>query len=370
MDLRKTPFYQKHLEHNAKIVDFSGWALPVEYASMLKEAKAARLTCGLFDASHMGEIRISGPKALDFLQRLTPNDVSRLAVGQMQYNLFTNQSGGVIDDLMICRLPDSFYCVVNASNKDKVFAWLLKNQQAGARIVDESDNTALLSLQGPNSARIIEEVFGQSVRDFKYMHVRSQILDKRPVIISRSGYTGEDGFELYFSERDGGFWWDKILSCGRQRGLQLCGLGSRDILRIEAGYPLYGHELSDEISPFEANLNWVVNGNKDFIGKAAMLEVKNNGVERLRVGFVMQDRAVPRQGYPICSRDKMIGEITSGTYSPNLDKFVGMAYVDVSFSQPGSQLSVQVRDRFYNARVERFPFVPIRTLREKSLKTA
>jgi aminomethyltransferase len=252
MEPLKTPLYEKHVENNGHIVDFSGWALPVEYSSILKEAKAVRTTCGLFDASHMGEIYIKGKDALSFLQSLTPNDISLTKKGQLQYNLFLNDKGGIVDDLMIYNLGESFLCVVNASNTDKVYNWLMlkirdgkytKENKSDLEVINESDNTSLLSLQGPKAVFIMEKIFGSEVKNLKYMRFTQLLFKDKKTIVSRSGYTGEDGFEIYCDNVLAPHIWDLILKYGKEEGLVLSGLGARDVLRIEAGYPLYGHEM-------------------------------------------------------------------------------------------------------------------------------
>jgi len=367
MEPRKTPLYEKHIENNAHIVDFSGWALPIEYTSILKETKATRVTCGLFDASHMGEIIVKGAQALDFLQALTPNDISKNKPGQLQYNVFLNEKAGIIDDLMVYNLGDSFLCVVNASNINKVYTHLCKVHLEGkyakpenVEIVDESPEVSLLSLQGPNSAKIISEIFGKDINNIKYMHFVQLNFKNKNIILSRSGYTGEDGFELYCPNSIAGSLWDSILEKGKEHGLCLCGLGARDVLRIEAGYPLYGHEINDDTNPLAASLDWVVKFKKDFIAKD---KLKKSEITRLRVGFIMNDRAIARQGYGVYSNNKIAGEVTSGTFSPNLDKFIGMAYLDKESSKIGTPIEIKIRDKFYKAQISDFNFIKPRTKR-------
>ena len=361
MKLKKTPFYQKHLQNKGRIVDFSGWALPIEYKSMLAEAKAVRLACGIFDASHMGEIEIKGERAFSFLQGVVSNDISAIGAGQMQYNLLLNEAGGIIDDLMVYHQGETFLCVVNASNKDKVLKWLSKNIQSGVEIIDRSRELALISIQGPSSARVIKEVFGPEKAALRYLSFRKEKIEGREVLISRSGYTGEDGFEIYLSWEDSIRWWDRLTELGQEFGLKLCGLGSRDILRIEAGYPLYGHEIDDTITPYEASLKWAVKLNKNFIGRKKLLKIKNEGSRRRRVGFIMQERAVPRQGYLLYLKGRAIGEVSSGTYSPNIGKFIGMAYIEKDYVKCGLEISVEVRSKLYKAKIAEFPFVDIKT---------
>lgn len=361
MNLKKTSLYQKHLENSGRMVDFSGWLLPLEYKSMLIEAKETRSNCGIFDASHMGEILIKGKDRLRFLQRLVTNDISLILSGQMQYNLFLNSKGGIIDDLMVYNLGDSFLCVVNASNKQKVFAWLNENLDCDLEIIDLSNTLALISLQGEDSAKIVASSFGNELKDIQYLHFSKKIINSKEVIISRSGYTGEDGFEVYVPWDEAIYWWDKIAERGKYYNLCLCGLGSRDILRIEAGYPLYGNEINEEINPYEAGLGWAVKLNKDFIGKEVISKVKEEGLQRRRSGFIMQQRAIPRKDYSVYCKDKCIGSVSSGTYSPNIDKFIGMAFLDKGYQKVGLEIDIKIRNKVYKANVAEIPFVKIRT---------
>ncbi len=368
MELKKTPFYQRHIQENGRMVDFFGWALAVEYESMLAEAKSVRKTCGMFDASHMGQIIIKGEGCFDFLQYLTCNDVLTIGKGQMQYNLLLNAQAGVIDDLMVYHLGDSLLCVVNALNKDKVFDWFRQNLANNVEISDESDKVALVSVQGEGSEKIIDKVFGKDVAELRYLHFIQKQIDNSQVLISRSGYTGEDGFEVYLPWEKGGHWWDKIKQAGKEFGLVLCGLGARDILRTEAGYPLYGHELNDKITPYQAGLGWVVRLNKDFIGKKVLLEEKQKGPDKKRIGFVMLERSFPRQDYPIFLDEKEIGFVTSGVYSPNKEAFIGMGYVQADCVKLDNEINISVRGRLPKAKVTNFPFVVTRTKKVKLVK--
>lgn len=364
MELKKTPFYQKHIEAKARVVDFGGWAMPLEYESILKEAKATRSACGLFDASHMGEIRIRSKGALAFLQKLTPNDISLTKRGELQYNLFLNSRGGIIDDLMIYNLGESYLCVVNASNIEKVYSWLKENKTQDVEVINDSPNIFLLSLQGPKAYLVIEAIMREDINSLEYMHCRETNFGNRDILISRSGYTGEDGFEIYGLNKDAIFIWDLLLEKGKKLGLTLCGLGARDILRIEAGYPLYGHEINDVTNPLEASLGWVVKFNKDFIAKEKLLETKKKGFTRKRVGFIMEERAISRQGYHLYAENKNIGEVTSGTYSPNLDKFIGMAYVDCAYAAEQTLAQIKIRDKYYKARITKINFITAKTAKK------
>ena len=368
MEFKKTPFYQKHIEGSGRMVDFSGWALAVEYKSMLEEAQGVRKACGMFDVSHMGQIIISRSGCFDFLQKLTCNDISAISQGQMQYNLLLNSQAGIIDDLMIYHLGDSLLCVVNASNKNKVLDWFKKNLNSSVEISDESDKICLISIQGECSEKIIDKVFGRDFAELGYLRFIQKQIDDKEVLISRSGYTGEDGFEIYLSWDQGNRWWDKIKEAGEGFGLMLCGLGSRDILRIEAGYPLYGHEIDETITPYQANLAWAVKLNKDFIGKQILLEEKEKGPNRKRIGFVMQEKAFPRQGYPIFWQGKEVGFVTSGVYSPNKNAFIGMAYIQADCAIVGNEINIDVRGKLHKARIASFPFIKPKTKKVKLVK--
>lgn len=361
MEIKKTPLSQRHLQSRAHLVDFSGWSLPLDYGSILEEAKAARSSCGIFDASHMGEILIEGDKAFDFFQRLTPNDIAQTVYGKMQYNLFLNSSGGIIDDFMSYNLGNKILCVVNASNKDKVLNWLYQNNQEEVKITDQSDQLALIAIQGPNSAELVKLIFGDNVFNLSYMHFEKITLEGKEFLISRSGYTGEDGFEIYASWNQAGYLWDKIVESGRKFGLAFCGLGARDILRIEAGYPLYGHEIDDDTNPYEASLDWAVKLNKDFISREILKKAKDTPDSKKRIGFIMLERAFPRQGHQIYISDKCLGRVTSGVFSPNLNSFIGMAYLGRKYCCLNNEIYIEIRDKRYLAKIVKFPFIKLRT---------
>ncbi|MFH1768281.1 MAG: glycine cleavage system aminomethyltransferase GcvT [Candidatus Omnitrophota bacterium] len=358
---RKTPLFDQHVAGGAKMINFSGWLLPLEYMGGLYEAKAARAGSVLFDASHMGQISVSGGKAADFLQRLTSNDISLINSLQLQYNLFISPRGTILDDFILYRVNGSFLSVVNACNKEKVIAWLEKNKTRGVVIRDESDHTALLSLQGPRSQELLEEVSGVSLRSLPYMNFVNVSFEGSRCFISRSGYTGEKGYEIYCEADFAPFLWDKLVKKGVDYSLVPAGLSSRDILRIEAGYPLYGNDIDEDTNPWEASLGWVVKDKGvDFIGRKAVAEAKEERPKRMRIGFIMDDRAMPRKGYLLYNSGTPVGEVTSAAYSPNMNKFIGMAYVAAEYSKIDTVLHLAVRNKFYRCYVARFPFVKIR----------
>lgn len=365
LQVQKTPLYEQHIKAGAKIIDFFGWALPIEYTGIIREAKAARQKCVLFDTSHMGQIRVVGKKVVSFLQKLVSNDIAKIEKGKLQYNLFLKPEGTIMDDCMIYNTGKGFLCVVNASNKDKIFKWLFDNKPDDIGIVDESTTTALLSLQGPNAEKVMQKLIGNAVYDLKYMHFIETIISDVGCMISRSGYTGEDGFEIYFKTKDAPWFWDAIITIGKKFSLTLGGLGARDILRIEAGYPLYGQEFDEFITPIEAGLKWALKLNdKDCLGKATLLHQIENGVNRVRVGFVMEDRGVPRIGYSVYNSKKVkIGKVSSGTFSPNLNKFIGMAYVLKAFSPIDEPIFIKIRKIMLKAKIVKFPFLQLKTKR-------
>lgn len=365
---KKTSLYQKHTEAQANIIDFHGWLLPVNYpAGILNEAKQTRTTAGIFDLSHMGEIEIKGQDSLAFLQKIVTNDVSCMEKGEVQYNMACNPEGGIIDDFMTYRKEDSFLCVVNASNIKNVYHWFDKNRgNLSLEIEDKSDDFSLIALQGPLSEKILKEAGFKTVQDLVYMHFIEGKADGISCLLSRTGYTGDDGFEIYVENKHACELWDLFLERGKKHDLHLCGLGARDILRLEMGYPLYGNDITSETNPIEASLGWAVKPEaKDFIGKEKILEVLKEGIKRKRTGFIMKDRGFPRTGYEIYSGESQLtGNVTSGAFSPNLEKFIGACYVKKEHSVPRTKIFVKIRDKLYEAEVVNFPFLKPRTKKE------
>jgi glycine cleavage system T protein len=359
MELKKTPFYQKHLDNNGKIVDFSGWALPVAHQSTLSEAQAVRKSCGIFDASHMGELHISGEGSFSFLQELISNDITNLEKGYMQYNLFLNSRGGIMDDCMIYSDGSELMCVVNAVNKDKIYNWLKSKATKNIVIVDKSDKTALIAIQGPKASKIVCSALGEAIEDLAYLSFINLDTDNGAVLISRSGYTGEDGFEIYVDWEKAGFIWDELVEAGSDDIIP-CGLGARDILRIEAGYPLYGHEIAEDIDPYSASLAWALKVNKEFIAKGALADIRASVNQERRIGFIMQEKAVARQGYAVYKNQVLIGRVTSGAFSPNTGTFIGMAIVD-SLKTGSDDIEIEIRNNKVKAKIASFPFIQLHT---------
>jgi len=357
--LKRTPLYEQHLALGARLVEFGGWEMPVQYSSILEEHRAVRTRAGLFDVSHMGEFKVEGKDALAFLQNLVPNDVGRLAIHQALYSQLCLPDGGTIDDLIIYYLAENHYMmVVNAANIDKDFAWVEKQaRNFDVQATNQSDATALLALQGPESLAILQPLTGEDLSAIRYYHCTPGMVDGINCIISRTGYTGEDGFELYCAPVDVVKLWNDLLAAGKQHGLLPAGLGARDTLRLEAGYCLYGHELDEQTNPLEANLGWTVKLNKgDFIGHDALLKVKEEGLKRKLIGIEMIERGVSRGGYAIYENDQQIGALTSGAPSPTLNKNIGMGYVEAAHAVAGKTVQIDIRGKRTAAQIVALPF--------------
>jgi aminomethyltransferase len=359
--LKRTPLYPLYEELGARVIDFGGWELPVQFAGIQKEHEAVRQRAGLFDVSHMGEVRVEGAGALAFLQQATTNDVGRLAPGHCQYSLMCYPNGGVVDDLLVYKLGESSYMlVINASNIDKDWAWL--QQQAKGHDVtlqNISDDTALLALQGPAAERILQRLTDAPLAQLAGFRFYDGVtVAGVPALVSRTGYTGEDGFELYVTADRADELWRRLLHEGAPDGLSPAGLGARDTLRFEARLPLYGQELSADISPLEAGLGVFVKLDKgDFVGRDALAQQKAEGLPRRLVGIEMIERGIPRSHYPVCTADgRKIGEVTTGTQSPTFKTNVGLALVESAYAGLGTELYVEIRGQLAKANVVRTPF--------------
>lgn len=361
--MKVTPLNQVHRELGARMVDFGGWDMPVQYSGVIEEHVAVRQAAGLFDVSHMGEVEVTGPNALAFIQQLTINDAAKLVDGQVQYSAMCYPEGGVVDDVTLYRFNESRYLFcVNASNTDKDFAWMEKvladSAMTDVTLNNRSVEFAQIALQGPKAEQILATLTDAPLADIVYYHFRECEVAGVQMIVSRTGYTGEDGFELYLPASAAVEVWQQIMTAGIPHGLLPIGLGARDTLRLEKGYALYGHELSQEISPLEAGLAWITKLDKeDFVGKAALVAQKAGGVPRRRVGLVMQERGIPREGYPILVGDREVGVVTSGTMSPTLKVGVALALVDPDVAKADTELDVAIRNRRMGAKVTRPPFV-------------
>jgi aminomethyltransferase len=353
------PLYQKEGEPAVRCIDFGGWEMPVQFYGIQREHDAVRTQAGLFDVSHMGEFEVTGPQAETFLQQMTANDVSRLTPGQAQYTLMCYPDGGVVDDLLVYKLAgDRFMLVVNASNIEKDFAWLKVRLPEGVILHNRSAETALLALQGPLAENILSRVTETDVRGLSAFHfVEKAEICGRSALLSRTGYTGEDGFEIYVDAADAPHVWQELLDAGQSHGLLPVGLGARDTLRFEARLPLYGQELSDRISPLEAGLGTFVKLDKgDFIGREALIGQKGVGLQRKLVGIEMIDRGIPRAHYPVYANDRRIGEVTTGTQSPTLKRNLGLALLDIAHTAIDTEVWVEIRGKMLKAEVVPTPF--------------
>ncbi|MEP7188085.1 MAG: glycine cleavage system aminomethyltransferase GcvT [Roseiflexaceae bacterium] len=371
-ELKRTPLYDHHVALGARVVEFGGWEMPVQYSGIVDEHNAVRNAAGLFDISHMGEFEVKGHDALTFLQHVATQDVATIGEGQSNYALLCRPDGGIVDDIFIYHLPDGYMVVVNASNIEKDFAWLLDNMSGfDVELTNISDRASMLALQGPLAEAILAKATdpwakghpgagqGIDVANVPFHGVTTGMLfGDIPALIARTGYSGEDGFELFIDDDKVEQLWDGLLELGKGDGLKPCGLGARDSLRFEACLALYGHEIADEINPYEAKLGWVVKLDKpDFVGHATLQQIKQAGVQRKLVGFEVVGRGIARGGYEIRSLDgQRIGEVTTGMPSPTLGKNLGLGYVPSALVAEGSEFDVIVRDRPVRAKVVKTPF--------------
>ena len=357
--LKRTPLHDEHIELDARMVPFAGYSMPVQYApGIVKEHHAVRNAAGLFDVSHMGEFEVRGPDALALIQHLLTNDASKLAVGQAQYTVMCKPDGGALDDGIVYRLEDRYMVVVNAANLEKDRAWFeTAAEDFDVELADRSSEIALLALQGPEAETILAELTDTDLEAIGFYWFAEGAVAGAEGIISRTGYTGEDGFELYLPAGEAVTVWRALLRAGAEHGLLPAGLGARDSLRLEMGYILYGNDLDEEHSPVEAGLGWVVKPDKgDFIGRDVLARQKEEGVDQKLVGFVLQERGFPRPGYEIQHDGGTVGEVASGVLSHSTGDGIGMGYVPVELSEPGTELEIVIRDRAIPAVVKRPPF--------------
>ena len=361
--VKRTPLYTSHTALNARMMPFGGYDMPVQYNSIVAEHHAVREAAGLFDVSHMGEFFVEGPEAFDFLQYLVSNDLSKLYDGKALYTVMCNESGGIVDDLLVYRFNEHKYMlVVNASNIEKDWNWIQSVCNHDVTLSDHSDNMALLAIQGPSSHSILQKLTKTPLSEIKYYHfvAASSFMNLDGVILSHTGYTGEPGFEIYCNASDAQVIWDALLEHGKEEGLLPAGLGARDTLRLEAGYCLYGNDLTDETSPYAAGLGWITKPDKgDFVGRDALLKIKADSPENKLVGFIIEEKGIARSGYPILNdAGDEIGIVTSGSQSPILKKGIGMGYVknNLAYTTPGHKILVSVRSKRIEARIAKPPF--------------
>jgi aminomethyltransferase len=355
--VKRTPLYEAHRALGARLVEFAGWEMPVQYAGIIEEHTAVRERAGLFDVSHMGEVEISGTGALAACQAVTANDVTRLSNGQAQYSLLLQPDGGIVDDVIVHRLSDERVMIcVNASNRDKDVAYLREHVR-GAEVIDRSDDTALLALQGPSATAILARLTDIGLVALPRFSFSEGEVAGRRALVAHTGYTGENGWEIYCANADAVTIWEALLSAGSAEALVPVGLGARDTLRLEAALPLYGHELGPDTTPFEARLGWVVRMDKgEFVGRAALEAAKAAGPRRCLVGLETAANGIPRADYPILHAGRRVGAVTSGTKSPTLGKGIALGYVEPAVSAVGTSLAVEVRGRAVAAEVVRVPF--------------
>jgi aminomethyltransferase len=360
MDLKKVVLNDLHVELGGKMVSFAGFNMPVRYSSDIEEHKCVREDVGVFDVSHMGEFRVHGPGALDLIQKIVSNDASKLFDGKIQYACFPNETGGIVDDLLVYKIADGDYMlVVNAGNIDKDWAWVNKFNTFGVKLENLSDQISLFAVQGPKAKFVIQKLTEVNVMDMEYYtFIKATFAGIKDVIISATGYTGAGGFEIYLPNKDARAAWDAIFAAGAEYNIKPIGLGARDTLRLEKGYCLYGNDIDDTTSPIEAGLGWVTKFTKEFTNSEALLKQKEAGVSRKLVGFKMIDRGIPRSHYEIVDANSTkIGEVTSGTQSPMLGYGIGMGYVKPEFSSPGAEIFILIREKLIKAEVVKFPFL-------------
>ncbi len=358
--MKRTTFYNIHKKLGAKLVEFAGFEMPIQYSSIISEHKSVRNSVGVFDVSHMGEVFVKGEKALDFIQYVTINDASKLQTGRVQYSALCYEDGGIVDDLLVYKIADDeFLLVVNASNIEKDFNWMQKHNHFGVELRNESDDYSLLAVQGPNSLNTLQKLTDTQI-NMEYYHFTKLNLAGVDMILSRTGYTGEVGYELYFKgdEKTAENLWNKIFEAGKEFDIQPVGLAARDTLRLEMGFCLYGNDIDQNTNPLEAGLGWITKLSKqNFIGKDALVKIKEKGLKRKLVAITSDEKTFPRHGYDISVNNKKIGTITSGTVSPMLDKPIALGYVETEFSEIETDVNFLIRGKEIPAKVVKLPFV-------------
>ncbi|MCL5027569.1 MAG: glycine cleavage system aminomethyltransferase GcvT [Bacteroidetes bacterium] len=358
--MKKTTLYNIHEKLGAKIVEFAGFLMPVQYSSIIAEHKAVRNSVGVFDVSHMGEVFVTGEKALDFVQHITINDASKLIPGRVQYSAMCYPDGGIVDDLLVYKISDTqFMLVINASNTEKDFNWMLQNNKFVVKLENKSDEYSLLAIQGPKSKDTLQKICDKEL-DLEYYNFFEAKIAGYDMIVSRTGYTGELGFEIYFKGDDkiAEEVWNKIFEAGKEFDIQPVGLGARDSLRLEMGFCLYGNDIDQTTNPLEAGLGWITKLSKEnFIGKDALLKVKSNGLKRKLISLSSDEKAFPRHGYDLTVDSKKIGTITSGTVSPVLEKPIALGYVESEYTNGNSKINFFIRGKEIPAKIVKLPFV-------------
>ncbi len=357
--MKKTPLYEEHIKLGAKMVEFAGFSMPVQYKGVIEEHLVVRTKVGIFDVSHMGEFRVKGNQAFNFVQYLTCNDVSKLSQKQVQYSAFTTEKGTVVDDLLVYKVADDeYFLVVNAANIEKDFKHLEKFvDRFDVDLINESDITAQMAIQGPFAEKTMEKLFGEIVREIKFYWFDYVEYNGEKCLLSRTGYTGEDGFEIYCKPELASSIWNDILDAGKEYGIEPCGLGARDTLRLEARMNLYGNDMDETTTVLEAGLGWICKLDKgDFLGRDALLKQKEEGLKRKLYGFEMIDKGIPRHGYPVFKDGKEIGVVTSGSFAPYLKKNIGLAYLPVELAKAGNEIEIGIRKKMAKAITVKTPF--------------
>ncbi len=359
--MKNTAFYDFHVAFGAKIIPFAGYNMPVQYEGINIEHETVRNKLGVFDVSHMGEFWVKGPKALDFIQKVTSNDASVLVNGKVQYSCFPNDKGGIVDDLLVYKVDDQTYLlVVNASNIEKDWEWCNKQNTMGATLYNASDEISQLAVQGPLALKAMQKLTDTPILDMEYYTFKKlTFAGVKDVIFATTGYTGSGGCEIYIANADAAKIWNAVFEAGKEFGIKPIGLAARDTLRLEMGFCLYGNDINDTTSPIEAGLGWITKfvANKDFINKPALLKQKTEGTTKKLVGFEMLDKGIPRHEYMIeDASGNIIGEVTSGTMAPSLKIAIGMCYVKTEFAKAGTEIFIKIRDKALKAKVVKFPF--------------
>jgi len=356
--LRKTALNETHRRMGARMVEFGGWDMPLEYSGIVPEHMAVRTRAGLFDVSHMGEIEIEGAGALALLQKLTSNDVSRLQIGQAHYSGLMNERGGMVDDLLVHRVGEqSYFLCVNAARREADYDWITRHNDTGARVRNTSDDYAQLALQGPSSTAILQPLTSVNLSALKYYWFARGTVCAVECLVARTGYTGEDGFEVYLPVSESERIWNAIFEAGKSEGIVPCGLGARNTLRLEAGMLLYGHDMNEETTPLEANLRWICKLEKGpFLGRDILQRQAQDGVARVLVGFEMRERGIARDDAPVVVDDTVVGKVTSGSYVPYLKRSIGLARVPREYSATGQRISIEIRGTRAAAEIVPTPF--------------
>jgi len=358
--MKKTKLYDIHVKNGAKIVEFAGYQMPIQYSSIIGEHKAVRKSVGVFDVSHMGEVFIKGDKALDFVQEITVNDASKLTDGRVQYSAMCYKDGGIVDDLLVYRISKSeFMLVINASNIEKDFNWMKENNSFGVEIDNQSDNYSLLAIQGPDSKKTLQKICDREL-DIEYYHFFKAKVGGIDMIVSRTGYTGELGYEIYFTgnEKTAEDIWDKVFAAGSEFNIQPVGLAARDSLRLEMGFCLYGNDIDKNTNPLEAGLGWITKLKKErFVGRDALVKAKKDGLKRKLVPISTSEKVFPRHGYELSANGKNVGTVTSGTVSPVLDKAIALGYVNIEYAYEGATINFLIRGKEVPANIVTLPFI-------------